>query len=67
MVDRLLTEYHRRLDRRGGKWTVPAGGGLSKVIPIGDQHLKLGVDAYYNAVRPKADQETWLIQFTATS
>jgi hypothetical protein len=50
----------------GGKWTVPVGGGFSKVIKIGDQSLKLGLDAYYNAVRPKADQETWLLQLTLT-
>jgi len=50
----------------GGKWTVPVGGGVSKTTPIGDQHLKLAVDAYYNAIRPKADQETWLMKFTVT-
>ena len=50
----------------GGKWTVPVGGGFSKVIRIGDQPIKLGVDAYYNAVRPKADEETWLLQCTVT-
>jgi len=50
----------------GGKWTVPVGGGMSKTIPIGDQHLKLAIDAYYNAIRPKADEETWLMKFTVT-
>jgi hypothetical protein len=51
----------------GGKWTVPVGGGLSKTVRIGDaESLKLSVDAYYNTVRPKADQETWLVEVTAT-
>jgi hypothetical protein len=50
----------------GGKWTVPAGGGLSKVVQIAGQDVKFAVDAYYNAVRPKADEETWLMQFTVT-
>jgi hypothetical protein len=50
----------------GGKWTVPVGGGVSKVIEVGGQSIKLALDAYYNAIRPKADQETWLMQFTLT-
>jgi len=36
------------------------------VIKICNQSLKLGLDADYNAVRPKADQETWLVQLTLT-
>jgi hypothetical protein len=39
---------------------------VSKTILISGQPLKLALDAYYNAVRPKADEETWLLQFTAT-
>jgi hypothetical protein len=50
----------------GGKWTVPVGGGVSKVIRIGNQPLKLAVDAYYNAIRPKAGFDTWTLQFTLT-
>jgi hypothetical protein len=50
----------------GGKWTVPVGGGLSKVIQVGSQRLKLAVDAYYNAIRPMAGFETWTLQFTLT-
>jgi hypothetical protein len=50
----------------GGKWTVPVGGGLSKVIRIGHQRVKLAVDSYYNAIRPKAGFETWTLQFTLT-
>jgi hypothetical protein len=50
----------------GGKWTVPVGGNVSKVVRLGEQPLKLAVDAYYNAVRPKAGNDTWLLQFTVT-
>jgi hypothetical protein len=50
----------------GGKWTIPVGGGLSKVVRIAGQDVKFAVDAYYNAVRPKADEETWLMQLTVT-
>jgi hypothetical protein len=49
-----------------GKWTVPVGGGFSKVVRVGDQPLKLALDGYYNAVRPKAGNDTWLMQFTVT-
>jgi hypothetical protein len=28
--------------------------------------LKLDVDAYYNAVRPEADRDTWLLKTTLT-
>ena len=48
------------------KWTVPVGGGVSKVIRIGDQPLKLGVFAYYNAIRPIANQDLWQLQATLT-
>jgi hypothetical protein len=50
----------------GKKWTVPIGGGFGKVIHLGDQPIKLAVDAYYNAVRPKAGSETTVVQFTLT-
>jgi len=50
----------------GGKWTVPVGGGFSKVIRLGEQPIKLGFDAYYNAIRPTAGNDTWLLQATMT-
>jgi hypothetical protein len=50
----------------GGKWTVPVGGGFAKAVRLGEQPIKLDLDAYYNAVRPKAANETWLIQVTLT-
>jgi len=50
----------------GEKWTVPVGGGFSKVVRLGDQPVKLALESYYNAVRPKAGNDTWLMQFTVT-
>jgi hypothetical protein len=48
----------------GGKWTVPLGGGFGKVVRLGEQPIKLDLDAYYNVIRPKAGNETWLLQIT---
>jgi len=50
----------------GGKWTVPLGGGLSKIVHLGEQPIKLELDAYYNAIRPTADKDTWVLQATLT-
>jgi hypothetical protein len=50
----------------GGKWTVPVGGGFGKVVRLGGQPVQLAVDAYYNAIRPQAANDTWLIQLTMT-
>jgi len=50
----------------GGKWTVPVGGGFGKAFHLGEQAIKLDVDAYYNAIRPKAGDDTWLLQATLT-
>ena len=49
-----------------GKWTVPLGGGFSKVVRLGEQPVKLALESYYNVVRPKAGNDTWLMQFTVT-
>ena len=50
----------------GGKWTVPVGGGFGKAFQLAGQAMKLDFDAYYNAVRPKAGNETWLLQVKLT-
>jgi hypothetical protein len=50
----------------GGKWTVPVGGGFGKAFQLNGQPIKLDLDAYYNAIRPKAGSETWLLQLTLT-
>jgi hypothetical protein len=38
---------------RGGKWTVPVGGGMAKLLRVGEQPVKLAIDAYYNAIRKR--------------
>jgi hypothetical protein len=50
----------------GEKWTVPVGGGLSKTFHLGEQPIKLAFDAYYNAIRPDAGKDMWLLQATMT-
>jgi hypothetical protein len=50
----------------GGKWTVPLGGGLSKIVHLGEQPIRLDLDAYYNAIRPTAEKDTWVLQATLT-
>jgi hypothetical protein len=50
----------------GGKWTAPLGGGFGKAFRLGAQAMKLDLDAYYNAIRPKAANDTWLLQATLT-
>ena len=42
------------------------GGGFGKLVRLGEQPIKLELDAYYNAIRPKAGSETWLLQVTLT-
>jgi hypothetical protein len=50
----------------GKKWTVPVGGGVSNLVHAGEQPIKLAVDAYYNAIRPKNHNDTTVVQFTVT-
>jgi hypothetical protein len=54
------------LSKNGHKWTVPIGGGIQKVFRLGEQHMKLAVDAYYNAIRPEAGNDTSLVEVTLT-
>jgi hypothetical protein len=54
------------LSKPGQVWTLPVGGGIAKTFRVGGQPLKLDVDSYYNAVRPQAGSETWLLQLTLT-
>jgi hypothetical protein len=50
----------------GNKWTVPVGGGVSKVVRFGEQPIKFGLAAYYNAIRPTTSQDPWQLQATLT-
>ena len=37
-----------------------------KDVRLGAQLVKLTLDAYYNAIRPEANHETWLLKTTLT-
>jgi hypothetical protein len=50
----------------GGKWTVPVGGGFGKAFHLGGQAMKLDFNAFYNAIRPKAGNDIWLLQVKLT-
>jgi hypothetical protein len=50
----------------GEKWTVPIGGGLAKTTRIGEQSVKLAIDAYYNAIRPNPADDAWVLKTTLT-
>ncbi len=54
------------LSKTGQVWTVPIGGGIAKTFRAGNQPVKLAIDSYYNAIRPEASNETWLLQLTLT-
>ncbi len=41
----------------GQEWTVPVGGGVSKVTAIGKQPFQLGMFYYHNAVKPDGAPE----------
>ena len=53
------------LDASGGKWTVPVGA-VSAAFHLGGQAMKLDFNAFYNAIRPKAGNDTWLLQVKLT-
>jgi hypothetical protein len=42
------------------------GGGFGGRSSYGEQAVKAEVDGYYNAIRPQAGNETWLLQVTLT-
>ena len=50
----------------GNEWTVPVGGGVSKVVRLGEQPIKLELGAYYNAIRPTVDHDPWQLQAKLT-
>lgn len=46
----------------GEQWTVPLGGGVSKVVPFGKLPVNLSFQAYYNVERPTFGPE-WSTRF----
>ncbi len=67
LVGRIIAEHRRKL-------AVEVGTGLDgpcrrrhrQDIPAGRPGHEAGLDSYYNAIRPQAGHETWLLQITLT-
>jgi len=38
----------------------------AKLLGVGEQPVKLAIDAYYNAIRKKGGNDTWVTQLTLT-
>jgi len=36
----------------GNRWTVPLGGGVGKLLKIGNQAINVRTEAYYNVEKP---------------
>ena len=47
--------------RTDGRWTVPLGGGIGKILRIGKLPVNAQVQAYYNVAKPDAIGE-WTIR-----
>jgi hypothetical protein len=48
----------------GNTWTVPFGGGIGRVMKLGNQPVNVGAQAYYNAKRPDTiPSPTWQLKF----
>jgi hypothetical protein len=47
----------------GNQWTVPLGGGVSKLVKVGNQPIVFGLGAYHNVVRPDHAPD-WTLQFS---
>lgn len=45
------------------RWTVPIGGGVGRVFPIGRQPVNTSLQAYYNVERPSGGPE-WSLRFS---
>lgn len=45
------------------RWTVPVGGGGGRAFRINGQAIHMGIQAYYNAIRP-AKSGLWTVQFS---
>jgi len=52
--------------RSGQEWTVPVGGGMNKLVTVGNQPIILRLDAYYHVERPDGGSQrvmNFLIRF----
>jgi len=49
----------------GQQWTVPLGGQVSQILPIGHQPIQLSAGAFYNVARPSGVSD-WQVRFQVT-
>ena len=54
------------LAKEGEQWTVPVGASIGKASRFFKQPVNISLASYYNAIRPTANKETWLVQLTVT-
>jgi hypothetical protein len=48
----------------GDQWTVPLGGGVGRVMKIGNQHVNLRIAGYYNVEAPDDNDDVFNLQLT---
>lgn len=48
-----------------GRWTVPLGGGVGRIMKIGAQPVNIGAQVYGNAIHPEGGS-TWSFRFQFT-
>jgi hypothetical protein len=48
----------------GDQWTVPLGGGVGRVMKIGNQHVNLRIAGYYNVEAPDGNDDVFNLQLT---
>ncbi len=48
---------------KGDKWTVPIGLGINRTFQFGKVPVRLGVEAFYNVVRPDSIGSNWGFRF----
>ena len=49
--------------KKGDKWTVPVGLGINRTFQFGKVPVRLGVEAFYNVVRPDSIGSNWGLRF----
>jgi len=48
----------------GNRWTIPVGGGVSKVLAIGRQSMNLSIAAFKNVEKPDIIGPDWTLEIT---
>lgn len=48
----------------GNRWTIPVGGGVSKVFAAGKQSMNLAIAAFKNVKKPDIIGHDWTLEIT---